>query len=48
MCIRDRDKKDEDHPFGIVEGDETSIRLKNTAYNFASPISESITSGGDV
>ena len=42
-----QDKKDEDHPFGIVEGDETSIRLKNTAYNFASSISESITGGGD-
>lgn len=26
----------------ITEGDQTSIRLKNTAYNFASPISESI------
>lgn len=42
-----QDKKDEDHPFGIVEGDETSIRLKNTAYNFASPISESMVGGGE-
>ena len=37
-----QDRKDEDHPFGIEEGDQTSIRLKNTAFNFASPISESI------
>lgn len=42
-----QDKKDEDHPFGIEEGDETSIRLKNTAYSFASPIAESITGGGE-
>jgi hypothetical protein len=37
-----QDKKSEDNPFGIEEGDQTSIRLKNTAFNFASPISESI------
>lgn len=42
-----QDKKDKDHPFGIEEGDETSIRLKNTAYNFASPIAESILGGGE-
>ena len=41
-----QDKKDEEHPFGIEEGDETSIRLKNTAYNFASPIAESIVGDG--
>ena len=37
-----QDKKSEDNPFGIEEGDQTSIRLKNTAFNFANPISESI------
>lgn len=37
-----QDKKSEDNPFGIEEGDQISIRLKNTAFNFASPISESI------
>lgn len=42
-----QDKKDEDHPFGIEEGDETSIRLKNTAYNFASSIAESIVGDGE-
>ena len=29
-------KKDDEHPYGIEEGDETSLRLKNTAYGFAS------------
>jgi hypothetical protein len=33
-----QDKKDEAHPWGIVEGDETSIRLRNTAYGFAEAI----------
>ena len=33
-----QDRKDKDHPFGIEEGDQTSIRLKNTAFNFARPI----------
>lgn len=37
-----QDKKSEDNKFGIEEGDQTSVRLKNTAFNFASPISESI------
>lgn len=27
-------KKDDEHPYGIEEGDETSLRLKNTAYGF--------------
>ncbi|UVV58158.1 hypothetical protein NXY28_17950 [Bacteroides thetaiotaomicron] len=31
-------KKDDEHPYGIEEGDETSLRLKNTAYGFASAI----------
>lgn len=33
-----QDKKDADHPYGITEGDETSIRLHNLAYNFAEAI----------
>ncbi|MCS2956884.1 hypothetical protein NXX53_06285 [Bacteroides salyersiae] len=33
-----QDKKDEQHPWGVEEGDETSIRLRNTAYNFAEAI----------
>lgn len=33
-----QDKKDEAHPWGITEGDETSIRLRNTAYGFAEAI----------
>ena len=27
-------KKDAEHPYGVEEGDETSVRLKNTAYGF--------------
>lgn len=41
-----QDQKDETHPYGITEGDETSIRLKNTAYNFASAISGSVVGEG--
>lgn len=41
-----QDQKDEDHPFGIVEGDITSVRLKNTAYSFASAIAGSVAGGG--
>lgn len=41
-----QDRKDEEHPFGIVEGDETSTRLKNSAYGFASAIAGSV-DGGD-
>lgn len=37
-----QDRKDEEHPFGIVEGDETSTRLKNSAYGFASAIAGSV------
>lgn len=43
-----QDRKDEEHPFGIVEGDETSVRLKNTAYGFASAIAGSVDGGGSV
>ncbi|RHH14366.1 hypothetical protein DW228_06085 [Bacteroides fragilis] len=41
-----QDQKDEEHPFGIIEGDGTSIRLRNTAYAFASAIAGSVTGGG--
>lgn len=39
-------KKDADHPYGIEEGDETSVRLKNTAYGFASAIAGAVTGEG--
>ncbi len=38
-------KKGDDAPYGIEEGDDTSIRLRNTAYNFADAIAGAI--GGD-
>lgn len=41
-----QDRKDEQHPFGIVEGDDTSTRLKNSAYGFASAIAGSVDGGG--
>ena len=34
------------HPYGIEEGDETSLRLKNTAYGFASAIAGAVTGEG--
>lgn len=37
-----QDQKSESNPNGIVEGDSTSIRLKNTAYNFADAISDAV------
>lgn len=40
------DKKDEEHPWGIVEGDDVSIRLHNTAYNFADAIAGGVTGSG--
>ncbi|MBF0577375.1 hypothetical protein [Dysgonomonas sp. GY617] len=41
-----QDKKDADHPYGVVEGDDTSIRLRNTAYNFADAISGAVGGSG--
>lgn len=41
-----QDKKSEENPYGIEEGDETSIRLRNTAYNFASAIAGAVTGEG--
>lgn len=42
-----QDKKDSEHPWGVVEGDDTSIRLRNTAYNFADAISGAIDGQGE-
>lgn len=39
-------KKDNEHPYGVEEGDETSVRLKNTAYGFASAIAGAVTGEG--
>ena len=39
-------KRDDEHPYGIEEGDETSVRLKNTAYGFASAIAGAVTGEG--
>lgn len=46
-----QERKSEDNPYGVEEGDDTSIRLHNTAYGFAEAIScgvsgEGVTSGG--
>lgn len=41
-----QDKKSEENPYGIEEGDETSIRLRNTAYNFASAIAGAVAGEG--
>jgi hypothetical protein len=41
-----QDKKDEAHPWGISEGDETSVRLKNTAYGFAETIAGAVAGNG--
>lgn len=37
-----QEHKSADNPYGIEEGDETSIRLKNTAYGFASAIAGAV------
>lgn len=41
-----QDKKSSETPYGIEEGDETSIRLHNTSYNFASAIAGAVNGGG--
>lgn len=41
-----QDKKSPDNPYGISEGDDTSIRLRNTAYGFADAIAGSVEGGG--
>lgn len=41
-----QDKKSEANPYGISEGDDTSVRLRNTAYNFADAIAGAVEGGG--
>lgn len=41
-----QERKSAENPYGIEEGDETSIRLKNTAYGFASAIAGAVTGDG--
>lgn len=41
-----QDKKSEANPYGIEEGDDTSIRLRNTAYGFAEAISGAVAGEG--
>ncbi len=42
-----QDKKTPENPYGIEEGDGTSIRLRNTAYGFAEAISGALAGEGD-
>lgn len=41
-----QDKKSDTNPYGITEGDDTSVRLRNTAYNFADAIAGAVEGGG--
>lgn len=41
-----QDKKSPENPYGIEEGDDTSIRLRNTAYGFADAIAGAVDGGG--
>lgn len=41
-----QDKKTPENPYGIEEGDDTSIRLRNTAYGFAEAISGAVAGEG--
>lgn len=41
-----QDKKSESFPYGIEEGDDTSIRLRNTAYGFAVAIAGAVNGEG--
>lgn len=41
-----QERKSPENPYGIEEGDETSVRLKNTAYGFASAIAGAVTDEG--
>jgi hypothetical protein len=33
-----QERKDDEHPYGVEEGDDTSVRLRNTAFGFARAI----------
>ena len=41
-----QERKSEDNPYGVEEGDDTSIRLHNTAYGFAEAISSGVSGEG--
>lgn len=41
-----QERKSEDNPYGVEEGDNTSIRLHNTAYGFAEAISGGVSGEG--
>lgn len=41
-----QERKSEENPYGIEEGDDTSIRLHNTAYGFAEAISGGVSGEG--
>ena len=41
-----QERKSAENPYGVEEGDETSVRLKNTAYGFASAIAGAVTGEG--
>lgn len=41
-----QERKSEDNPYGVEEGDDTSIRLHNTAYGFARAISGGVSGEG--
>lgn len=41
-----QDRKDDQHPYGVEEGDGTSIRLHNAAYGFAYAIAGAVEGGG--
>lgn len=41
-----QDRKDAEHPWGVEEGDDTSVRLHNTAYGFALAIAGAVGGNG--
>ena len=41
-----QERKSENNPYGVEEGDDTSIRLHNTAYGFAEAISSGVSGEG--
>lgn len=43
-----QERKSESNPYGVEEGDDTSIRLHNTAYGFAEAISSGVSGDGGV
>lgn len=43
-----QERRSESNPYGVEEGDDTSIRLHNTAYGFAEAISSGVSGEGGV